>query len=88
MNNDGSFNSITALATTGVPSTEVIVYDPFNNKLVFDTTDGIKRMNLDGTGLETIVAGVHARGLAIVPAPGSVVGLGLLGALAARRRRR
>ncbi|MGE3107859.1 MAG: PEP-CTERM sorting domain-containing protein [Phycisphaerales bacterium] len=88
MNGDGSFNSISAVTSTGVPSAEVIVYDPFNNKLVFDTTDGIKRMNLDGTGLETIVPGVHARGLAIVPAPGSAIGLGLLGALAARRRRR
>lgn len=88
MNNDGSFNSISSIISSNVPFAEVIVYDPFNNKLVFDTTDGIKRVNLDGTGLETIVAGVHARGLAIVPAPGSAIGLGLLGALAARRRRR
>lgn len=88
LNNDGSFNSIVPFVTTGVPAVEVIVFDPFNNKFVFDTSDGIKRVNLDGTGLETIVAGVHARGLAIVPAPSSMLGLGVLGALAARRRRR
>ncbi len=91
MNNDGTFNSIVPVISSGVPFAEVIVYDPFNNKLVVDTTDGIKRLNLDGSGLETIVTfapGTHARGLAIVPAPGSALGLGLLGVLAGRRRRR
>lgn len=87
LNNDGTYNTILPVISTGVPSAEVIIYDPFNNKLVFDTTDGIKRVNLDGTGLETIVAGVHARGLAIVPAPGSALGLGLLGLVTLRRRR-
>lgn len=87
LNGDGSFNSIAPILTVGAPSTECIIYDPFNNKLVFDTTDGIKRVNLDGSGLQTIVPGVHARGLAIVPAPGTAIGLGLLGLVTLRRRR-
>jgi len=46
-------------------------------------------MNLDGTGLETIVPGVHVRGIVIVPGPGSaLMGAGFVGALALRRRRR
>jgi len=84
---DGSFSAITPILTTGATSAEVIEFDPFGNKLVFDTADGIKRVNLDGSGLETIVPGVHARGIAIVPTPGSALGVGLLGLVALRRRR-
>jgi len=91
VNSDGTFGGAsTIFSQPGIANglTE-IVYDPFNNKLVFSSegTSEILRINRDGTGLETLATGVKVRGLYVIPTPGAAGILSLAGLVALRRRR-
>lgn len=86
----GNYAGISTLISgMGLLTPQEIVYNQYTDKLVFGDsgTNEIYQINLDGTGFETIMTGVNARGIAIVPTPAGVAMLGL-GALAATRRRR
>jgi hypothetical protein len=85
------------LVLGGLTQPEQLLYNPYNGKLIVNergnydgATPGVARifeMNLDGTNVTTLATGMHARGLYVVPAPGSLALLGL-GTLIATRRRR
>ncbi len=89
----GAVTGINFIAA-GFDVPESIIYNPFTNKLIVDEIGGldplrarISQINLDGSGYEVLAMGYHARGFAIVPAPGSIALLGLGALFAARRRR-
>jgi hypothetical protein len=91
LNGVGGYGSIRTV-TTGLSSPEAIAYDPYSNTLVFAEHTGpsgprIARINLDGSGLSTVVADVWVRGIRIVPTPGAAALIGLGGLVALRRRR-
>ena len=73
---------------TGFDGAQDIVYNQYTGKLVFSdfVQQRIYQMNLDGSGLEVLAEGVNARGLTVVPAPGSLLALG--GCMLASYRRR
>lgn len=86
----GGFGSATVIAS-GIDGPEDIEYDPYTDTLVFariGSSRDLMRINLDGSNLTVLAAGVHARGITIVPTPGTggLLALGVLG-LARRRRR-
>lgn len=87
----GAFDSIRVLVD-GLTAPEEIQYDPFHDRLVFDEnlttgTGRISQVELDGSGLTVLLDGVDTRGIVVVPAPASMVLLGLGGLAAIRRRR-
>ncbi len=97
LNPDGSYASMT-LINSGILLPEAIEFNPYTGKLVIASfndannnglaDDGIiYQMNLDGSGLEILAQGVHARDFHIVPTPGALALLGLSGLIAIRRRR-
>ncbi len=93
LNGSGGISGITLLAD-GFDGPESLIFNPFTNKLIVDETGAldpnrarISQINLDGSGYEVLLEGVHARGFEIVPAPGTLALLGLGGLFAARRRR-
>jgi hypothetical protein len=95
LNGSGGFSSISPVIT-GLAFPESIVYNPFTGKIVFEeivdlNTPGVARIsqvNLNGTGLQVIADGIHARGFVVVPAPTSAMALAGAGLVALRRRRR
>lgn len=66
-----------------------ILYNEFNDKLLFNTARGdqIFQVDLDGSNLELVIDNFNGGGLYVIPAPGTLALLGL-GGLAATRRRR
>lgn len=91
LDGSGDFLSLTEIAT-GLDQPESIIFNPLTGQLVFTergnlTDSKISAINLDGTGYEVLLAGEHARGFYIIPAPSSVGLLALAGLAAARRRR-
>lgn len=97
LNPDGTYASMT-LINSDILLPEAIEYNPYTGKLIISAfhdannnglaDDGrIYQMNLDGTGLELLATGVHARDFHIIPTPGTFALLGLGGLIAARRRR-
>jgi hypothetical protein len=95
---NGDFESISPFLP-GLRGGREIVYDPFNNALVFNyfadepgafvvpDDEKLVRYYLDTGVTELLAEGIGIQGLWVVPAPGSVALLAL-GGLAATRRRR
>lgn len=88
LNGAGNYNGIRTVIT-GLSGPEAIAYDYTNNTLVFAEHGNarIARINLDGSGLSTVVSDVFVRGIRIVPTPAGVAIVGLGGLVALRRRR-
>ncbi len=88
LDNVGNYSAIAPIIT-GLQSPEAITYDAYSNTLVFSQigTRTINRINLDGTGLSTVVTDVHVRGIRVVPTPAGAAVIGLGGLVALRRRR-
>ena len=91
LDGNGDFSSI-AQVIGGLNEPENLIFNPFTGKLVIDVRDDLNnpmivQCNLDGTGLEVLAAGFHARGFEIVPSPATFALLGLGTVVGARRRR-
>jgi len=88
-----------ALVLGGLTQPEQLLYNPYSGKLIVNEranfsgefgpagTPRIFECDLNGSNVVTLATGMHARGLYVVPAPGSLALLGLGGLLAGRRRR-
>ncbi len=76
VNPDGSFGGASLIFSNPAIANGLgeIQYDPYNNKLVFNSggTQQIFRINTDGTSLEVLANGVGARGIYIIPTPGAL----------------
>lgn len=89
LDSNGDFDSLTQIVS-GLDNPQVIEYNEFRNTLLFHQVGAqtISEVNLDGTGLTTLLTGVaSARGIYVVPAPGAMGLFGLAGLAAYRRRR-
>ncbi len=90
LDGNGDFQGITEVVSGLLADRpDAVLYNPFNNKLLFNTArgDNIYQVNLDGTGLETVIENFDAGGIFIIPAPSTLALLGV-GTLFATRRRR
>ena len=92
LDNQGDFAGITEVLS-GQFFPGDLTYNKFTGKFLFgdrrvSTGGNIYEVNIDGTGLNSILNGFIPGGIdVVVPAPGSLALLGLGGLVAARRRR-
>lgn len=86
----GNFSGITEIVSGLLDERpDALLYNPFNDKLLFNTArgDSIYQVNPDGSDLELVIDNFDAGGIYVIPAPATLVLLGLGGLTATRRRR-
>ncbi len=90
LDREGNFATITEIVSGLLEERpDALLYNPFNGKLLFNTArgDNIYQVNLDGTGLETVIENFDAGGIFVIPSPSTLTLIGLGTLFAARRRR-